>query len=61
VITENSTEINHLLTKIYHKLFGNQLLNENLLVNICEEVFKSLAVSADKIKEKENFKIHQSF
>jgi hypothetical protein len=55
----NSDEINQAITKIYKKLFGNKMLNQSLIVNATEAIFKSLATAAEQVHMAENIKAHQ--
>jgi len=59
ILKDNPGEVDKLITKIYHKLFGNQMLNENFLINTCEELFRSLSIAAEDLRRSENLRIHQ--
>lgn len=59
LLTDNPDEINRMITTVYQKTLGNQILNQNLIVNACEKIFLSLAISSDSIGMRENIKAHQ--
>ena len=60
VVTDNPKAIDALIKTIYQKVFGNQTLNENLVIRVCEEIFRSMSESAVALHNIENFRIHHA-
>lgn len=58
-IYNDSKAINQLTTKIYHRILGNKILNQNLLMQIIEEIFHSFRISAQAIRAKEGILIQK--
>lgn len=59
IITNTPAEINRSITRIYKRLFGNQLINQNLAILAYEKIFKSLSSASENIRMKENMKAHR--
>lgn len=59
ILKGNSDILNQVILNIYKKLFGNRTINQSLMVNVCEGIFKSLSNAADKVSMAENIKAHQ--
>lgn len=59
VITDKPDEINRQISTIYRKVLGNQIMNENLVVRICDQLFHSLSFAAEKIRLRDNMRIHK--
>jgi len=59
VLTDKPSEVHQVVTRIYRKLFGNQLLNQNLILESLQELFIAFAQGADRIRNEENLLVHQ--
>lgn len=58
VITDRPDELNRLITTIYKKVMGDQLVNQNLLIASCDEIFRSLAHASEAIRMRDNIRLH---
>lgn len=59
ILKGNAEMLNKVITNIYKKLQGNRMVNQNLVVNVSEKIFKSLAAAAESVRMAENIKAHQ--
>ncbi len=60
IITNDSNTLACLIQTIYKKIFGNQTMNENLVLRTCEEIFRSISDAAVTLRDLENHRIHQA-
>lgn len=58
-LSDHPTKLQNLIKTIYQKIFTNQMLNENLLLRACQEVFKNMDVAAKQLRKLENIKMQK--
>lgn len=59
ILSDNTDKLNKVITKVYKKIFSEQLINQNVVVNACDKIFESLQKAAEKVKREENMQVHQ--
>jgi hypothetical protein len=59
ILTDTPDVIDRLITKVYKKLFRDRLLTENMMLLIYDELARSLSVSAEQIRMRDNIRILQ--
>lgn len=59
VLGGNADSLNKTITRIYKKLFNTRMINQSLIINASEGIFKSLSVAAEQVRMAENIKAHQ--
>lgn len=58
-ITDKPDMLDGLITTVYRKLFGKQIITENLTVLFCDELFRTLTHASEKVRMRDNIRIHQ--
>ena len=59
VLTDSPTLIEGVVKRIYQKLFGREILNQNAVIRSIDELFASFSFASQQIQNRENLEIHQ--